>query len=211
MVRLVCISDTHNDHRSVRVPDGDVLIHAGDFTNYGKVEHAEDFNAWLGELPHTHKILIVGNHENNAPWHKQINQVISNATVLRQSGTTACGLSFFGTDFFWPCQSNPYYDQIPEDTNVILTHGPVKGFVDGGLGCVSMRNKVSQIGPCVVVSGHIHSAYGVAQNDRTTFVNAALCDDRRVRKEPVVLDVNGSAESGWSVEIREVEPKRELY
>eukprot|EP00913_Durusdinium_trenchii_P029972 g28086.t1 len=62
-LRLVIISDTHNCHRDLTVPDGDILIHAGDFTQFGKEEHAEDFNRWLGEQPHKTKLVVLGNHE----------------------------------------------------------------------------------------------------------------------------------------------------
>jgi hypothetical protein len=55
LLRVVMISDTHNMHRRLEVPDGDILIHAGDFTMYGRSAHAADFNLWLGELPHRHK------------------------------------------------------------------------------------------------------------------------------------------------------------
>ena len=40
------------------VPPGDILIHAGDFTNYGRKEEVEKFNAWLGSLPHRWLRLI---------------------------------------------------------------------------------------------------------------------------------------------------------
>jgi predicted phosphodiesterase len=33
MTRFVCISDTHN--ATIKLPKGDVLIHAGDLTNQG--------------------------------------------------------------------------------------------------------------------------------------------------------------------------------
>merc|ERR1711977_505540 len=70
-VQFVLISDTHGHHRKLSLPPGDVLIHAGDFTAYGKAADAEDFNAWLGEQPHKHKFVVLGNHEANAPWRKQ--------------------------------------------------------------------------------------------------------------------------------------------
>ena len=49
--RLRCdvISDTHNKHRSLRIPDGDVLLHCGDFTNSGRIAEIVDFNSWLGQ------------------------------------------------------------------------------------------------------------------------------------------------------------------
>jgi len=64
-LRLVCISDTHCQAEKMLepVPEGDILIHAGDFTNYGRREEVEKFNTWLGTLPHRHKIVIAGNHE----------------------------------------------------------------------------------------------------------------------------------------------------
>merc|ERR1712126_726376 len=62
-VTFVCVSDTHSDHLRMNIPPGDVLIHAGDFTKYGLVSEVEEFNSWLGTLPHPHKIVIGGNHE----------------------------------------------------------------------------------------------------------------------------------------------------
>lgn len=62
-LRIVCISDTHNRHRNVRVPAGDLLIHCGDFTQHGTHGEIRDFNDWLGSLPHRHKIVIAGNHD----------------------------------------------------------------------------------------------------------------------------------------------------
>ena len=38
-MKIVCISDTHNLHRGLDLPAGDILIHAGDFTKFGELEH----------------------------------------------------------------------------------------------------------------------------------------------------------------------------
>ena len=66
-MRMVCISDTHSCVENVeppyKVPDGDILIHAGDFTELGEVEKVKEFNRWLGTLPHKHKIVVAGNHD----------------------------------------------------------------------------------------------------------------------------------------------------
>jgi len=51
-VRVVCLSDTHGKHRKIDVPDGDLLIHSGDFCSGGKESEARNFSAWLHELPH---------------------------------------------------------------------------------------------------------------------------------------------------------------
>ena len=47
-VRFVCVSDTHNKTNRLRVPPGDVLLHAGDFTMTGQMGEVEHFNTWLG-------------------------------------------------------------------------------------------------------------------------------------------------------------------
>ena len=68
-VRVVCISDTHGDHEKLVLPTGDILIHAGDFTRFGRVDHAEKFKSWLAgqriKGSFQHVIVVNGNHENN--------------------------------------------------------------------------------------------------------------------------------------------------
>ncbi|XP_022232746.2 UPF0046 protein C25E10.12 [Drosophila obscura] len=63
--RVVCMSDTHSLTPYIKfdVPDGDIFIHAGDFTKCGQLEEVVEFNTWIGTLPHRHKIVIAGNHE----------------------------------------------------------------------------------------------------------------------------------------------------
>ncbi|GFS17882.1 metallophosphoesterase domain-containing protein 1 [Elysia marginata] len=66
-IRFVCLSDTHskveNKDFISRVPDGDVLLHAGDFTMYSQVDEYVAFNHFLEKLPHKIKLAIPGNHE----------------------------------------------------------------------------------------------------------------------------------------------------
>ena len=46
------MSDTHSlmSKYQLTIPDGDVFIHAGDFTGRGKIAQVRDFNSWLGEV-----------------------------------------------------------------------------------------------------------------------------------------------------------------
>ena len=57
------ISDTHNRHTALQMPEGDILIHAGDFTNNGTEKEIKDFGTWLASLDYQHKILVPGNHD----------------------------------------------------------------------------------------------------------------------------------------------------
>ena len=52
-IRLVCIADTHNTHHAQpHLPQGDILIHAGDLTQSGTDRELDDALAWLNSLPH---------------------------------------------------------------------------------------------------------------------------------------------------------------
>ena len=65
-VRVVVLSDTHGQHRNVSVPDGDLLIHCGDWTKSSskpRVEEYQDFASWLASLPHPRKVVVAGNKE----------------------------------------------------------------------------------------------------------------------------------------------------
>ena len=62
-MRIICISDTHNQHEKLAIPEGDVLIHAGDWTGTGTLKQVISFIRWFANQPHKHKILIAGNHE----------------------------------------------------------------------------------------------------------------------------------------------------
>ncbi|XKL69228.1 hypothetical protein PGB90_006997 [Kerria lacca] len=65
MVRFVCMSDTHSltSHLKFDIPNGDVFIHAGDFTRCGGEDEVVNFSNWIEKLPHKYKIVIAGNHE----------------------------------------------------------------------------------------------------------------------------------------------------
>jgi 3',5'-cyclic AMP phosphodiesterase CpdA len=64
VVRIVLVADTHGEHRTLHVPDGDILIHAGDLTLFNRSrDSVRDFNRWLFKLPHIRKFVIPGNHD----------------------------------------------------------------------------------------------------------------------------------------------------
>ena len=87
-VRVVLVSDTHGMHRTLDMPDGDILIHGGDFTRFGKREDAVDFNLWLGDLPYAHRFVVLGNPEATAEWREDVAEILSNAVLLCDSGVS---------------------------------------------------------------------------------------------------------------------------
>ena len=97
-MRLVLISDTHNQQRALRLPAGDVLVHAGDFTMRGTEAEVRAFGEWLGEQPYEHKVLIAGNHdflfEREPAFARSL--LPAGAHYLFESEVTIGGLRFWG-------------------------------------------------------------------------------------------------------------------
>ena len=62
-MKFVCSSDTHGKHDYLDVPDGDIFIFTGDMSDIGKKKEIEDFNLFLSQLPHEHKLIVGGNHD----------------------------------------------------------------------------------------------------------------------------------------------------
>src|SRR5436309_2740816 len=98
-MKIVCISDTHNCHDQIKVPDGDILIHAGDATISGTVEQVSAFNAWFSALPHRRKIYIAGNHD----WlfehsNRLARQLLAPEIIyLQDSSAVIDGLKIYGS------------------------------------------------------------------------------------------------------------------
>jgi predicted phosphohydrolase len=178
-------------HREREVPRGDILIHAGDFSMFSRSPHAiADFNTWLGELPHRHRIIIPGNHEYFLEADPSRRSLLRNATVLLNEGTEIDGLRIWGSPVT-PLYGGAFglssaqdrrrvYARIPEDTDVLITHGPPFGILDSGpdpglhSGCCELFDAVMRVGPKLHVFGHVHGGHGIFQTAHTTFVNAAL-------------------------------------
>src|SRR5713101_7323264 len=138
-LKLCCISDEHEKQDKIVVPDGDVLIHAGDETFEGKIPAFAKFVNWMKQQPHKHKIFVAGNHSlnfQNRDRHFSINLLReAGITYLEDSWTEIEGLLFYGSPF-----SVSFYDwafglpkgkataekwsHIPDATNVLITHGP---------------------------------------------------------------------------------------
>jgi hypothetical protein len=156
-IRVVCISDTHGLVKDLKIPDGDVLIHAGDFTNAGEMSQIMELNELLGRLPHKHKIVIAGNHDISfqegwyeANW-KRFNPymesvracraALTNCTYLEDSEVVIEGYKFYGSPW-QPSFCNwafnlergaplkEKWNKIPTDTEILITHGPPLGYGD---------------------------------------------------------------------------------
>ena len=205
-VRLVVMSDTHGRHRDIEVPDGDLFVHAGDFTYFNGSTHAiRDFNDWLGHLPHKSKVVIPGNHDSGF-IDPEYRELITEATLLVNEGTVMEGLKIWGspvTPFDWGAfgpetseERECLFSRIPQGTDILITHGPPRGILDKALkqkepqGCGQLLAAVRRVRPRLHIFGHIHEQYGMFSSSGTLFVNAALAGpDYTVIRRPIELDL----------------------
>lgn len=211
-MRLVILSDTHGLHGFIdAVPDGDILIHAGDMTARGTLEDLEEFLGWFAALPHQNKLLVAGNHDwmfERQPTLAE-GMVPAEITYLRDAGVSIRGIKFWGSPWqpwFYDWAFNlqrgaeiaSKWALIPDDVQVLITHGPPHGILDEVVsprgkhqGCEALRERIVSL-PALRLHtfGHIHEAYGTFSEGGRRFVNASICDYLYAPvNAPVVVDL----------------------
>lgn len=207
-MRFVAISDTHGKHQ-FELPEGDVILHAGDVSSRGLKAEVERFMDWFCGLDYRYKIFIAGNHDfffEQAPQAEIEAMIPQDLIYLNDSGVEIEGIKIWGSpiqpwfyDWAFNRQRGPeiqkHWDLIPEDSDIVITHGPVFGILDRTasgqvVGCEDLLPVIQRIAPKVHLCGHIHEAYGTRQVGETLFINASILDLRyTIAHDPVVFDV----------------------
>lgn len=209
-MRLVCISDTHYKV-AMPIPDGDVLIHAGDMTGRGTMRELAPVGEWLRSLPHSRKIVVPGNHdtlfESNPTLARSIlGEDRGGLEILIDQMAVWEGVIFWGSPWSnefmgWAFGARPgghsaaVYGRIPMGVDVLITHGPpmyIRDRVGSGphFGNPDLLARVREVRPKVHVFGHIHDGYGQEISGGTHFINAAMCDEGYKQvNPPVVVDL----------------------
>jgi Icc-related predicted phosphoesterase len=240
-MRLVFVSDTHlldfMRETPLVIPDGDVLVHCGDATMRGDYQEIALFATRFAAYPHKRKIFVPGNHD----WEFQRAyeryrpgdedsfgdlSAVDWADVLIDRAVIIDGVKFYGSPwqpefcnwaFNLPrgAALREKWDLIPDDTDVLVTHGPPMGVLDRvwtwkpgsgkmtgkpaysrrireHVGCADLMAAVKRVNPKVHAFGHIHSDYGTRSMTglRTAFINCALANEKyHLTNKPVVFDL----------------------
>jgi Icc-related predicted phosphoesterase len=208
-VKFVAISDTHCRHRSLRLPKGDVLLHAGDISYRSSRQEIEDFLSWFAAQPFTAKVFIAGNHDFFFEREKEalIKSLLpKDVYYLKDEGCCINGVNIWGspyTPWYYRWAFNmrrgealaQHWNKIPPNTDVLLTHGPVYGILDLAVneqhaGDRDLLRKVLEIKPKVHVCGHIHEAYGMVKRHGIRFINACMLNDGyEFVNKPIVFEL----------------------
>lgn len=210
-MRIVCLSDTHGKHKQVPVPDGDVLVHAGDMTGLGNWSEFISVGNWFRAMRDRfkHRIMIAGNHD----WGLEINKRLvleahfdKDLIYLQDSGVCIDGVNIYGTPWMpvfynWAFMHDEselpkYYAAIPDNTQVLITHAPPLGILDkeddnARCGSSSLLARVKELKELKHhIFGHIHESYGVHEEDGVVFHNvASLNGAYRYQNPPQVIDI----------------------
>lgn len=210
--KIVFISDTHGKHEHLTskaynniLGSGDILVHAGDCTNTGKLYEITKFLNWFGKTEFTHKIFIAGNHDFGFENQTDIAQEYKDMgiTYLFDSGIEIDGIKFWGSP--WQPEFNDWafnvprgeklvekWANIPTDTDILITHGPCQGVLDYTItgmqvGCADLYLKVMEIKPKIHVCGHIHWAYGQKTLNGIEFLNASTLNEKYFYENPPIV------------------------
>jgi Icc-related predicted phosphoesterase len=206
-LRIVAFSDTHGMHLQLgKLPEGDVIIHAGDLSGRGSPTQCEDFIYWMGKLPgYSHRIIVPGNHDwyfESYPDRAQEYCKANGVILLNDSGVKIDGMHFWGSPVQprfhnWAFNRDRFdeikkhWDLIPKDTNVLITHGPPYEILDEVLrvdgspynpprkvGCEELRTAVENLPELKLhIFGHIHSGHGKTIVNGVKYVNVAICNE----------------------------------
>lgn len=219
---ITFISDTHNKHKGVTqdLPGGDLLIHAGDLSSMGYKHEIEGFCKWFNGLDgYDFKVFIAGNHDwgfqrdlpmctelvNSYKWIDYLQdssvQVFENTDNLIKIYGTPWQPEFYNWAFNLPrngVELQQKWDQIPDDTDILVTHGPAWGILDDvedrrgmHLGCELLTQRVQKVKPKIHVCGHIHTGRGIYEKDGTLYINAAVLNEQyHYAHKPITIDYN---------------------
>lgn len=211
-MQISFISDTHNKHYRIEdnLPGGDLIICAGDISSMGYYNEIKSFCEWFEKLPYTEKIFIAGNHDfgfEDSP--EKAKEIYSEYNVNYLQDDLFIfgdypGLKIYGSpwqpEFFdWAFnlprngeELKEKWENIPIDTDILITHGPPWGHLDNirgrteNLGCELLRQRVDLIKPKIHVFGHIHSGYGYKFENGTHFINASVLNEQYMYKQQPV-------------------------
>lgn len=218
-MKITFISDTHNKHKQITqdLPGGDLLIHAGDISSMGYKHEIEQFCKWFDSLTnYTSVVFIAGNHDfgfekrpeetmeivNSYKWITYLQDNIlhfasKNSEIAKIYGSP-WQPEFHNWAFNLPkngWELEQKWNDIPEDTDILITHGPAFGYLDivkgqyENLGCQLLTNRIKTIKPKIHVCGHIHTGRGYVFDGDTHFFNASVLDEQyQYTQKPLTVE-----------------------
>lgn len=197
-----CIADLHGYYP--KLEGGDLLIVAGDLTAHDLPTNYYSFYEWLDSQRYYKKIVVSGNYDNyffGCYLQRVVPFEAINSEYLCDSGIEFEGIKIWGSPWilrFRGINSRcaaftgteeelaAKFGKIPDDTDILITHGPPYGILDKTIrgecvGSKSLRMELFQrLHPKLLVCGHIHEAYGIEPSGDfiKEYVNCSYVNER---------------------------------
>jgi Icc-related predicted phosphoesterase len=209
IMKIVAISDTHCQLKDIlhKIPDGDILIHAGDFAGRGTQAEHWDFCNQFGSLPHKYKLVTPGNHDR---WSETQTEACKkmfkekNINLLIDEEINIDGVRIYMSpwtptfgNWYWMRDRGKHirrkWDNIPEGLDILVTHGPPYGILDVSVydkihvGCEELLKKVYEVKPKLHLFGHIHHWNGEHKENGTIFKNLSVCTEAYKPTQPITV------------------------
>ena len=214
---FIFISDTHTHHESIQQQlielysscEEAILIHTGDISYRGMIGEVKNFLEWFSGLPFKHKIMIAGNHDfafedQSSLMRTILREEYSGITYLEDSGVEIDGFKIWGspvtpTFHNWAFNRDhkdikKHWDAIPDDVDILLTHGPPYGILDQtdvglNVGCPLLKKRIDDLPNLKIHAfGHIHESNGTNLIDEKIYVNSSIVDlDYEVKNPPYLI------------------------
>lgn len=218
-LKITFISDTHSQHEKLTelLPGGHILCFTGDCCEDGYQREAHNFMKWFGNIKsYDYKVMIAGNHDCVFEWQPKLIQEMLQDTdmygdliYLQDEAVELFGIKIYGSpwqpayrdwSFNLPRDGvdiEHKWSQIPDDTDILLTHGPPYKLLDYyyrehlHVGCKKLQDRVLNLNPLIHAFGHVHGSYGVKYFNKTTFINSAFLDEKYdPTNKPITLDLD---------------------
>jgi Icc-related predicted phosphoesterase len=202
VIKIVAVSDTHGQEVK-NLPKADLLIHSGDWSCGGSFQDTNKFLIWMSKIRMDYQKVVVvpGNHD-KYPYHNQslakeefrklsIDLLIDEATYFQ--GKKIYGMPWTPIFFDWAFMADDhkrkaYCEAIPSDTDILITHGAPKGYLDvlaanssdpgAHAGCEFLKEALDRVKPQLHTWGHLHEGSGIQMLNGTILVNASSMDER---------------------------------
>lgn len=205
-IRIVAMADTHLAHEGLVVPDGDILVHAGDMLQHGSLDELARAAEFLRGLPHRIKVIVAGNHEVCLERQPVAARALLEGFIyLEDEAATIDGLVFYGSPWqpkfrVWAfgatrgAELASKWAKVSDRSDVLITHGPPQGFGDRivhrgterRVGCSDLLARVREVKPRLHLFGHIHQDRGLWRSGPTTFANVTTNESA---SPPTVIDL----------------------
>lgn len=88
------------------------------------------------------------------------------------------------------------FSKIPENTDVLICHGPPKGILDNirdfkRIGSQCLMNAIKRVKPKIFICGHAHDGHGYHELPETDCYNVACCNELyKIANQPTIIKVN---------------------